>query len=73
MADNGGNFIIRQLQFFYDTGVHSHFTARHRPSVHFITADNVHLPVERHAGFVGTLSMRTQARKHALNALSSWR
>ena len=73
MADNSGNFIIRQLQFFYYAGVHGHFTARHCPCIHFITADNIHLPVERHAGFVGTLSMRTQTCKHALNALSSWR
>ena len=73
VADDGGEFVVTQVQFFDEAAVHRHFAARHRPGVEFVGADDVHFPVKRHAGAVVGVRRRHHAVEDVMHALGGGR
>ena len=73
VADDGGEFVVCEVQFFDEAAVHRHFAARHRPGVEFVGADDVHFPVKRHAGAVVGVGRRHHAVEDVMHALGGLR
>ena len=45
MSDDGGQFIVRQIQLADDAGINRDFSAGHAVSVHFVAVQDIDFPV----------------------------